>query len=426
MTIRKRTQIVLVCALLGLSLAACKTSSPTAAPTVPVVETIAPTPETATPEAGEITSPVAWFTPPASLAAGWDISMVAGQSETVLLEPKAGEAQFQLFFLLTRGHVLYDRAIEVVLTTFQDRGIIASATLALAMDPDTKSPDLDLCLAALQYAEGNGYDLIYPIGSDATAVVHENYRGGALPVVSLLAKDPVLLGQIEAYDVGSGTNIAYTSVSVPVDVQMIYFRQLIPDLKNIVVLYDLNNASTVKTQVEPLDIYAQENGFNVIHIAVTQVETNDATRAELQALFPPVMNNLRHDDPNNDQSIFLLTNSGTIEQVFDVVVTLAGDIPVVSLLPEVVQAGEASAVMSVGVSFDSNSILAAVYGIRILQDGEAPGSLPVGVIRPPDIAINFLKARQINLRIPFTLFESASQVYDADGVMVREKGQRIP
>lgn len=426
MMLKKLTQILLAFTLLGLSLAACQTSAPTAVPTAPVVEGVALTPDAGASETVEITSPVDWFLPPASLAAGWEVSLAPGQTNMVLLEPKEGEAQFRLFFLLTRNHTLYDRAIEVVMTTFRDRGILTSAAVTIAMDPETKLADIDQCLAALAYAEANAYHLIYPIGSEATAAVHDHYRGGVLPVVALLAKDPVLLGQIEAYDVGSGTNIAYTSVSVPVDVQMNYFRQLIPELKNIVILYDQNNSSTVKTQVDPLDVYARENGFNVIHIAVTQVETNEATRTELQALFPPVMNTLRHDDPNNNQSLFLLTNSGTIVQVFDEVVKLAGDIPVVSLLPDLVQEGEHSAVMSVGVSFDSNSILAAVYGMRILQDGEAPGSLKVGVIQPPDIAINFLKARQINLRIPFTLFESASQVYDAEGVLVRDKGQRIP
>jgi hypothetical protein len=48
------------------------------------------------------------------------------------------------------------------------------------------------------------------------------------------------------------------------------------------------------------------------------------------------------------------------------------------------------------------------------------------VITPPDVAVNFLKAREIGLRIPFTLFESAAFVYDADGRLAREKGQLVP
>jgi putative ABC transport system substrate-binding protein len=121
-----------------------------------------------------------------------------------------------------------------------------------------------------------------------------------------------------------------------------------------------------------------------------------------------------------------VTNSGTIVKVFDTVDVLAENVPVVSLLPDLVQEGDISAVMSVGVSFDSNSILAAVYGVRILSEGVDPGSLPVGVITPPDVAISFAKAREIGLQIPFTMFESATFVYDPQGKLAREKGQLVP
>ncbi|MBN2146327.1 MAG: hypothetical protein JW726_03020 [Anaerolineales bacterium] len=423
----KCKQITLL--FLTFILASCTTvtPTPTAVQEVVTVPVITETDETGTSTvAEEITSPVEWFIPPVQVDAGWEVSLAPGQTEIILLEPKNGEVQFRLLFILTRGHTLFDRAVEVVLTTFRDRGITTAAAVALAMEPETKTADVAKVMATLAYGEENNYDLVYPIGSEATAVLHDEYSDGLLPVVALLAKDPVLLGQTPSYSEGSGTNIAYTSVSVPVDIQMIYFRQLIPELKNIIVLYDENNTSTVKTQVEPLDTYAQDQGINVIHLAVTQVDTNDATRAELEALFPAIMSELRSSDPENKQSIFLLTNSGSIVQVFDTVVELAEEIPVVSLLPDLVQEGEDSAVMSVGVSFDSNSILSAVYGVRILEEGVSPGDLPVGVITPPDIAINFLKAREIDLRIPFTLFESATYIYDAAGSLVREKGQRVP
>lgn len=425
---KRLTSAVQAVVLCGIVLTTACSAPVTPLPEAPVAVT--PPPATST-ESGEdrgeeLISPVEWFAPSAALNAGWQVSLAPDQAGVVLLEPKDNVPQYRLFFLLTRGHKLFDRAIEVVLTTFYDRGIFVAAAVSLVMNPETKTIDPDKALAAIAYAESNDYDLIYPVGSDATAFLHNNYQGGRLPVVALLAKDPVLLGQIQSYEQGSGTNIAYTSVSVPVEVQMVYFQQLIPELKNIVIVYDQNNTSTLKTQVTPLAEYAMENGFMIFHLAVLQVEDPETTRQELLELFPPIMNRLRHDDPMNEQSMFLLTNSGTIVEVFDTVVTLAGDIPVVSLLPDLVREGKDSAVLSVGVSFDSNSVLAAVYGIRILQDGVSPGSLPVGVITPPDIAINFLKAREINLRIPFSLFESAAYVYDAQGKLVRAKGQTLP
>jgi putative ABC transport system substrate-binding protein len=43
----------------------------------------------------------------------------------------------------------------------------------------------------------------------------------------------------------------------------------------------------------------------------------------------------------------------------------------------------------------------------------------VGLVSPPDIAISFLKAREIGLRLPFSFFERASFIYDYDGKAVR-------
>jgi hypothetical protein len=48
-----------------------------------------------------------------------------------------------------------------------------------------------------------------------------------------------------------------------------------------------------------------------------------------------------------------------------------------------------------------------------------PGDLKVGLVSPPDIAISFLKAREIGLRVPFPFYETASFIYDYDGKPVR-------
>ena len=50
----------------------------------------------------------------------------------------------------------------------------------------------------------------------------------------------------------------------------------------------------------------------------------------------------------------------------------------------------------------------------------------MGIVSPPDIAINFRKAQEIGLRIPFSFFESASFVYDYEGLRVRNKGKSVP
>jgi putative ABC transport system substrate-binding protein len=103
----------------------------------------------------------------------------------------------------------------------------------------------------------------------------------------------------------------------------------------------------------------------------------------------------------------------------------ADRVPVVSVVPEVVREGADTAVMAIGISFESNAHLAAIYGADILAGRAKARDLKVGVVSPPDISISFLKAREIGMRVPFTFFEGASFVYDYEGRAVRTIASKI-
>jgi putative ABC transport system substrate-binding protein len=98
---------------------------------------------------------------------------------------------------------------------------------------------------------------------------------------------------------------------------------------------------------------------------------------------------------------------------------------VVSVVPEIVREGDDSAALAIGISFESNAILAAVYGADILTGRAKAGDLKVGVVTPPDIAISFRKAREVGLRIPFDFFENASFVYDYECRDVRPANNEL-
>ena len=258
------------------------------------------------------------------------------------------------------------------------------------------------------------------MGSDATSFVHDNFRNGNVPVVTVLSKDPVLLGQMKDYTSGSGTNIAYTSVNAPLDLQMAYLNELKPQLKNIAIMYEKTNKSAIETQVEPLRKAAVARGVTVLDVVV-----NDTTKArqELQAAMPTTLATMRKTDPDQSNSIFWITGSTSVIAEINTISDMAEKAAVLGVFPELVKEGDKSAVLSIGVSFDTNTRLAAAYATDILSGKVKPGALPVGLVRPPDIAINFMKARQIGLKIPFSFFESASFVYDQNGKTVRSGGK---
>jgi putative ABC transport system substrate-binding protein len=134
---------------------------------------------------------------------------------------------------------------------------------------------------------------------------------------------------------------------------------------------------------------------------------------------------MRKNDPDLSKSLFWLTGSTSVFLEIKTINEHADRVPVVSVVPEIVKAGPDTAVLAIGVSFESNAHLAAVYGAEILSGQAKAGNLKVGLVSPPDIAISFMKAREIGLRVPFQFYETASFIYDYDGKAVRTVTNKV-
>jgi putative ABC transport system substrate-binding protein len=310
----------------------------------------------------------------------------------------------------------YDTALRTLLQYFADHGRAARFTVVNMDDKLARGKE------RLQTAERDGFRLIFAMGSESAQVAHETYRGGPLPVVTVCAKDPVLLGQMPSYGQGSGTNIAYTSLNMPTEAQLSYLLELMPDLRNIGILVDTANTSAVETQANPLAAAARARGINVLMLGV---HTRKGVREQLPAKMAEAIAAMRTGDPGFRRSFFWITGSTAVFTEMGIVNRNAGGVPVLSVVPDVVKAGEESAALAVGISFESNALLAASYAAAILDGRARPGELKVGVVEPPDIAINFAKARAAGLRIPFAFFELAAFVYDAAGRAARLNGRDL-
>ena len=81
--------------------------------------------------------------------------------------------------------------------------------------------------------------------------------------------------------------------------------------------------------------------------------------------------------------------------------------------------------LAIGISFESNAHLAAIYAAT--SRGSRQGRrAQVGVVSPPEIDQASERRASIGLRVPFTFFESASFVYDYDGRPVRTTANKGP
>ncbi|HZP74926.1 MAG TPA: ABC transporter substrate binding protein [Pseudolabrys sp.] len=358
-----------------------------------------------------------WFKYSADIESAWVVEGNPADPLTVTVRPKNGTGLLKkVMVLYPRPSSAYDIAISTIFRVFTNKEINAEFKIVNFELNDQKGA------AVIRDAEQNAFDLIFSMGSESTAWLDEKYRGGKLPVVTVCSKDPVELGQMPDYETGSGRNFAFTSLNVPVDVQMAYVRELRADLKNIAILVDSKNISAVQTQAEPIADYARAHGINVVW---TSVQNPKKAAEELSTIVPDAVRTMRKTDPELKNSLFWLTGSTSVFREIRTINRHADRVPVVSVVPEIVAPGSETAVLAVGISFESNAKLAAIYGSQILG-GKSAGKLKVGVVSPPDVAISFAKAREIGMRVPFNFFEIANFVYDYQGNPVRSVKNELP
>lgn len=348
----------------------------------------------------------------------WNVSQPDPADNRRLLiqrkEPAAGPLR-RVMVIYPRKSSAYDTAMTAILADFAARRLSVEF-LAVNYATDARRGS-----ALLREAKRDGIALLFAMGSETVDWMYQEHRDIPIPVVTVCAKDPVQLGQMPDYERGSGNSFAFTSLNPLLDVQIEYLRELKPQLKNIAILVDAKNASAVETQARPIAEALGQQGVTVLDVAVTDPVQ---ARQQLAELVPQAVAQMRQTDPALQHSIFWITGSTSVFAEIATITAHSDRVPVLSVVPEVVQAGRDSAVLSIGVSFESNAQLAAVYGAEILG-GRKPGEMKVGVVSPPDIAINFRRAREIGLKIPFTFFEAASFMYDADGRPVRADGQDV-
>ena len=364
-----------------------------------------------------------WFKYGSEIDAAWDVTGDAAKPTIVSIRRKPAEKQSfekrgaarRVLVLYPRPSSAYDIAITKILNVFDSKEMNAEFTVINFELNQARGKE------TIQFAEKNKFDLIFAMGSESTAWLYDNYRNGSIPVVSVCSKDPVELGQMKDYESGSQNNFAFTSLNMPVEVQLAYVMEFKPSLKNLAILVDSKNISAVQTQAEPIAARARKQGIQVF---MGTVQNPAKANEELAQIIPDAVRTMQKSDFDLSNSVFLITGSTTVFREIRTINEKAGRVPVVSMIPEIVTAGRDTAVLAVGISFESNAHLAAVYGTDILSGRAKAGQLKVGIVSPPDIAISFLKAREIGMRVPFSFFETATFVYDYEGQPARTIGRK--
>lgn len=330
-------------------------------------------------------------------------------------KPEKGELMDKkILILIPKKSSAYVTSVESVLNFFSDKKLYPEFEIVNYNQDKTRGKH------ALEAAEAKKTNLIFAMGSLSVEFVYKNFQNRKIPVVTICAKDPVMMHYIPDYHMGSGINFAFTSINIPIKLQMAYFQELIPDLKNIGIMYARDNKSAVMTQVEPLKKHTQEIGINLVDV---MVEDQKRARIELGPKIKQAKEEMKKTDAGLQKSIFWITGSTSVFSNFDIINQHSGKVPVIGASPSMVKGGDKpGAMMAIGVGFENNAQLASIYAEKILKNLKKAGEFEVGVIKPPDIAINFKLVKNINMKIPFSFFELANLIFNYQGKKVKSRG----
>jgi len=365
------------------------------------------------------TSTLDWISLSDNVLNEWNVSYSDEELLSLEFSPKQlqpSQINKNIFVILPKKSNSYSLALNKFLETMKRDQIAANISVFNFQKQNS------LGLEILAKAKQENIDLIFSLGSETASLVSHHFKGESIPVITSINKDPVLLGFADNYTSPSGSNIAYTTLNIPIDIQINYLKTLKPNLKAIGLIYNVQHQAVMQTEVRPIKERFEEIGIEVIDI---QVSSRETAKEELQHALPAAMQQLRYSDVSLDNSLFWLTSSTAAFSEISTINQYSQNIPVIGSIPNIVKPGDDSAVLGIGIDRRNNALLASMYAVKVLKKEVKVSDLTVGIVSPPDIAINFKIARKIGLKIPFDFFESASFIYNYQGQPARTFGKDL-
>ena len=231
-------------------------------------------------------------------------------------------------------------------------------------------------------------DILVTVGTAATQIAKDNFP--ETPIIFSAVKYPLMSGFVESLQ-KPGRHITGASLDIPVDIQFRYFRQIIPDLKTVGVMYTSNTARLIP----PAREIASQMGLELVAIEISGPrdlpKALDSLASCAQGLWSVADQNLY--DPQSTK--YILLNS------------LRRGLPFMGFSRYVVESGALFAL-----DFDYKAIGRQAGRIAALVlDHADPGTIPV---TSPDIIwfhYNENTARHVKVEVPSDLVAIAKEVY---------------
>lgn len=230
--------------------------------------------------------------------------------------------------------------------------------------------------------------LLLTVGSSATRLAKRNFQD--VPIVFSSVKYPMLSGFVKTFD-NPGGNVTGASLDIPLEVQFRTFKQIVPEMKKIGVLY------TRHTEKLIVAARTQARKMGLTLVAVPVKENKELPRA-LDSLIRTVDGIWSVADP------VLFTPQSTKYILLN---TLRGNIPFMGFSRHVVESG---ALFALDFDYKAVGQQAGSIANRILN-GERPKDIKVSLVDVLWFHYNEKTAGRVDVNIPASLVAVAKEVY---------------
>jgi putative ABC transport system substrate-binding protein len=217
-----------------------------------------------------------------------------------------------------------------------------------------------------------------------------------IPIVFILAEDPVQLGLVASLPQpgGNATGINFVSGELTAK-RLELLHELVPAAARVAVLVNPADATATETTLRGLEMAVRAIGLKLQVLKAT-------TSQEIHAAFAAMVR-------ERSEALFLSSDAFfTSRRVQLATLSARHAIPLASQAREIVEAG---GLMSYGANISDGFRQAAVYAGRILK-GAKPADLPVMQSSKFELVINAETARILGLAVPSTLLASADEVIE--------------
>ena len=283
-------------------------------------------------------------------------------------------------------HAAMDEAYNGFIAALEDEGYTEGKNIKI----DFKNAQGDIPTAqtiSKQFAS-NQVDMIFAIATPAAQSAYNATKD--IPILITAVTDPVEVGIAKSWE-ASGTNVTGTSDLTPVEKQMELIKTIVPDAKNIGVIYTTSEANS-EIQVSMAEAAAKELGFTITRVGVSTV--NDIPLAvssiidKVDVMYTPTDNLVANAMP-------VLWNA-----------CVDKNIPVFTGEEGMTKAG---GIATEGIDYYQLGYETGLMAVEVLE-GKNPSEMPIKTLQNTTLIVNQENADQIGLVIPDSILQEAEIV----------------